>query len=787
MTATLPAPHQKFQHAKEQCLYGHKRDKSSVGQYDTGVMEICTLINEHFREYYTTSSCAGRCFLYTGMGIKATTTFVRCRISHGPIQDSVRYFDLSTIQTDPTGGGDPIPQIYDGGKRQRQRDRRQQQQYLQGQSTTPTDTADTAHDVNSEELNRGDERYCSPERIGNDDDAEYEDKDQEDALHTVPTNTNTNTSIHIHADSEGTTSTADEETQQDMDNDHTKTVWWLRYEPFILHVACRSLHAAVQLMNRIRPIFKAVGITSLSSDGTTGTACSRVDTGGCPKYVVAVYGDEGLDMPLTNEYGISMIATMIQSGGYTSQWLASLINERYLRNRNKIERLVQAIQNAIPKLCRENDNDDDNIHLVDDTDDAYHQYGTNTNTEMDHYPHFDTNQNVTAAKSSNATHITINGQQIRIPRSYDVIGDVAILHTLPDRIATQDNEHSDNDSDQVLWKKAIGDAILQRNHNIKVVVARSSNLDGSERAPGINGIQVLTGPIDRIQRIPLITTHREYGVSCIVNIHHTFFSPRMGQERIRICEQIGVGNDDTEKEHVLILFAGICMDAFLIAARTDAISVTAIESNEHAIACARKGHLMLERNKICIDNHAAQRLQIIHGDCLQVIPILPSKHYHRIVAPRPKEGNLDGNQPPRDHDPSDESTTADDTGSGGGREFLIALLSVLKPNGGICHWYDFCADHEYPQCVRTVQFLSDTCQTEYQYDIEVVHIAHVGSVAKRQVSYFLRFLIVTLPHLLKQGCLLKQIKTHMTLYPISFGRLQQLRICVDFRISPTKS
>ena len=318
-----------------------------------------------------------------------------------------------------------------------------------------------------------------------------------------------------------------------------------------------------------------------------------------------------------------------------------------------------------------------------------------------------------------------------------MIGDVAILHTMPSiHIDATRTIHSESDNENagddplVSMRKAIGEAILQRNKNIKVVVVQSSNLNGNERAPGMNGIQILTGPAERIQRLPLITTHREYGVSCVVNIHHTFFSPRMGQERIRICEQIG----RQKEEHVLVLFAGVCMDAFQIAARTNAVSVTAIESNDYAMECARKGHLLLERNKQCLHNQAAQRLQIIHGDCLQVIPTLPLQYYDRIIAPRPKEGNLDGDQPPPlsgNDDPSD--TTDDRVGGSGGKEFLVALLSVLQPNGGICHWYDFCADHEYPHCTRTVQLLSETCQIEYQYDIEIIHIAHVGSIAKRQV------------------------------------------------------
>ena len=456
-------------------------------------------------------------------------------------------------------------------------------------------------------------------------------------------------------------------------------------------------------------------------------------------------------MPLTNEHGVSMIQNINNDNlnmddprdqpVYTPHWLAALVNERHERNANKIARLVEAVRQAAAGTTNEEDDDvDQPCHYNNETDTA---------PDADDDEEEDDEGQTTSTKNT----VLIDGQVIRLPRSYDVIGDVAILNAIPlplgnifnDKSTIADNDNDDNDTSSIdserrsMLKRAIGDAIQQRNQNIKVVVVRSSNLDGSERAPGMNGIQMLTGPTDRIQRLPLITTHREYGISCVVNLHQTFFSPRMGRERIRICEQIGTTTH--LEEDVLVLFAGVCMDAFLIAARTNAKSVTAIESNDAAFECAQKGHLLLERNKQCQHNNAAQRLQIIHGDCLQVIPTLPLPHYHRILAPRPKEGNVDGDQPPprstttttmQDFEDASSEIDRPDNGSGG-KEFLVALLSVLQPNGGICHWYDFCADHEYPSCTRTVQFLSDICQHEYQYDMEVLHIAHAGSVAKRQV------------------------------------------------------
>ena len=68
MSRSQQQRHFKFEMAKTQCL--GKRDKSFAGRIDPRAVEICALINER-PDWYTTSSCSGRCFLYRGRGTKA--------------------------------------------------------------------------------------------------------------------------------------------------------------------------------------------------------------------------------------------------------------------------------------------------------------------------------------------------------------------------------------------------------------------------------------------------------------------------------------------------------------------------------------------------------------------------------------------------------------------------------------------------------------------------------------------------------------------------------------------
>ena len=502
-----------FVNAKAQCL--GKRDKSSAGRIDPHAVEICAVINEH-DAFYTTSSCAGRCFLYRGQGIKSTHQFQRFRVSHDRVKEPERYFDLTTLDSDPSGGGDPIRTIGQFEHAEKVRE-------MQGETTTEV-----------------------PEEDPTDNEMEYNDS-----------------SI------------------------------WLRFEPFILHVACRSLESASALMTAARPSFKNVGLTTWKEES---------------RYLVAIWGDEGLEMPLTTPEGSPILSTR-------SEWLATLVNERHERNWNKIDRFVKGVR-EMPTVVDDLDQEDDN--------------------DLTSFGWLDSGLSSTQDP----------GNGVRVPRSFDVVGDVAVLHSLT---TTDPNE-----------RKLIGEAIMKKNGAIKVVVVRESTMGGTERAPGQNGFTTIAGA----SRSPLITTHNEHGIKCVVDLEHTFFSPRMGPERLRICQQVARG------EHILVLFAGVCMDAFQLAGRTEASSIVAIELNEVAIKCARLAHRMLGRNKAIKCLGAAERLEIIQGDVLEVVPTLPRNHYDRIVAPRPKEGALDG-----------------DLGTGeGGLAFLEAFLPVLKEDGGECHW-----------------------------------------------------------------------------------------------------
>ena len=288
------------------------------------------------------------------------------------------------------------------------------------------------------------------------------------------------------------------------------------------------------------------------------------------------------------------------------------------------------------------------------------------------------------------------------PKSFDVVGDIALLHSLP-----KDCSESE--------LKQIGESVLKRNKALKVCAVRTKSLNGMQRAPGQAGIRIIAG----VNRSPLITTHNEYGIKCVIDVENTFFSPRMGPERVRICQQVARG------ERVCVLFSGCGMDALQVAGRTEAKEVISIELNPDAVLCARRGQRMLVRNRSVKCDGASERLLIMEGDVLSILKTFENQYFDRILAPRPKEGKSDG-----------------DLGKDfSGIEYLEALLRVLKSKGGECHWYDFAAYHELPECTRTIKTISKAC-LDANVDFEVIHIAKVGSVAMKQYRVCVDFRLI---------------------------------------------
>ncbi|MBS7643693.1 class I SAM-dependent methyltransferase family protein [Candidatus Bathyarchaeota archaeon] len=140
-----------------------------------------------------------------------------------------------------------------------------------------------------------------------------------------------------------------------------------------------------------------------------------------------------------------------------------------------------------------------------------------------------------------------------LPRSYDIVGDIAILEIPPEL---------EN------YKDLIGEAVLTLHKNVRTVLAKASSIQGAFRT---RELTIIAG--DRKTE----TTHREHGCVYHMDLSKVYFSPRLAYERNRVALQV------QENETVIDMFAGVGPFSVLIAKRHRNIKVYAIDINPEAV------------------------------------------------------------------------------------------------------------------------------------------------------------------------------------------------------------
>ena len=135
-----------------------------------------------------------------------------------------------------------------------------------------------------------------------------------------------------------------------------------------------------------------------------------------------------------------------------------------------------------------------------------------------------------------------------IPRSYDIIGDIAILEF--------EKNLTKNITDSSNFKETIAKALIQVNNNVKSVFEKISEIKGPFRLRELN---LLYG------EKKTLTQHKENDCIFKVDIKKTFFSPRLVFERRRIAS-----SEFKKNEIIVDMFAGIGPFSIQIAKLTHA-------------------------------------------------------------------------------------------------------------------------------------------------------------------------------------------------------------------------
>jgi tRNA (guanine37-N1)-methyltransferase len=146
----------------------------------------------------------------------------------------------------------------------------------------------------------------------------------------------------------------------------------------------------------------------------------------------------------------------------------------------------------------------------------------------------------------------------KLPRSFDVVGDIAILEL---------------DSELGAFETGIAEAIMEVHPNVRAVFAKGGEVSGPER---VRPLRYVAGE-NRTR-----TIHREQGCLFKVDLSKVFFSPRLSTEHQRVALLVDKG------ERVLDMFAGAGPFSILIAKRVGDVRVEAIDANPRAIELVRE-------------------------------------------------------------------------------------------------------------------------------------------------------------------------------------------------------
>ncbi|MBI4095730.1 MAG: class I SAM-dependent methyltransferase family protein [DPANN group archaeon] len=185
-------------------------------------------------------------------------------------------------------------------------------------------------------------------------------------------------------------------------------------------------------------------------------------------------------------------------------------------------------------------------------------------------------------------------------RSYDVIGDIAILEIPPrlDRLAVS-----------IAW------AFKRAFPYIGVVARKMGKVGSADEEYRLRKYEILTG------ERRLETMHKEGGLMMHTDLGKAYFSPRSSRERERVAGLVKNG------EQILVMFAGIGPFALVIASKNQNTQITAIEINPDAFK------FMEENIRL---NRLGFAINPVLGDVNEVLPKLGQK-FDRIIMPFPEK------------------------------------------------------------------------------------------------------------------------------------------------------
>lgn len=185
-------------------------------------------------------------------------------------------------------------------------------------------------------------------------------------------------------------------------------------------------------------------------------------------------------------------------------------------------------------------------------------------------------------------------------------------------------------------EQQVAHALMNQHKNIKVVAKRISAVEGVFRT---RQLQIIAGE-NRTE-----TIHKENGCIYKLDLEKVYFNPRLAGERNRVASQAA---QSAQEEAIIDMFAGVGSFSIQIAKRAPQSHVTAIDINPDAIRYLREN---MQLNNV-------RNIEAIEGD-IRALYTKCQNTADRIIMNLPKSAYL----------------------------FLREAVSMLKPHGGILHFY----------------------------------------------------------------------------------------------------
>jgi tRNA (guanine37-N1)-methyltransferase len=204
--------------------------------------------------------------------------------------------------------------------------------------------------------------------------------------------------------------------------------------------------------------------------------------------------------------------------------------------------------------------------------------------------------------------------------SFDLVGDIAVVE-VPMELRAKE--------------KLIASALMAAHRNVKVVARKTGGTSGEFR---IRPVEVIAGE-KRTRAL-----YREGGCVFELDLNKTYFSPRLGTERGRLCALVRPG------EKVLVPFAGVGPFAIRLGKAEESADVVGVELNPDACGFFRAN---VARNN-------CKNVRIVEGDVAALLPGKYAGWADRLAMPLPKDA----------------------------KAFLANAMPCLK-KGGMLHYYSF--------------------------------------------------------------------------------------------------